>query len=101
MRRFFLRLHEGLFLWRGCVRTLLPKDSGFAPNPFGGLCTLAHCTPNHMNVHLDKGDWLAGFLSKSEQNRFLYAMEVEEVIPLDCYFLDERFESKRPKSSFI
>src|SRR5438552_18621997 len=80
---------------------IVKKDSGFAPNPFGGRCTLAHCTPNHMNVQLDKGDWIAGFLSKSKQNRFLFAMEVEVVIPLNCYFVDERFESKKPKSSVI
>src|SRR5205085_5511285 len=35
---------------------IVAKDSGFAPNPFWRLCTLAHCTPNHMNAQLQEGD---------------------------------------------
>ena len=78
---------------------IVTEDSGFAPNPFWRRCTLAHCTPNHMSARLTKGDWIAGFLSKSRQNRFLFAMEVHSVIPLGDYFADPRFVSKKPKPS--
>ena len=30
-------------------------DTGFAPNPFWGYCTLAVCTPNHMGVQTSEG----------------------------------------------
>ena len=29
-------------------------DTGLAPNPFWGYCTLAVCTPNHMGIRLDQ-----------------------------------------------
>ena len=78
---------------------IVTEDSGFAPNPFGKWCTLAACTPNHMNARLDKGDWIVGFLSKSRQNRFLFAMEILCVMQMGDYFTDPRFESKKPKKS--
>jgi Nucleotide modification associated domain 2 len=31
-------------------------DTGFAPNPFWGYCTLAACTPNHMGIHIQIED---------------------------------------------
>lgn len=40
----------------------LTNDSGFAPNPFAGVMTLAACKPK---IRLCKmpGDWIAGFTS--------------------------------------
>jgi hypothetical protein len=78
---------------------IVTEDTGFAPNPFGKWCTLAACTPNHMNAQLDIGDWIVGFLSKSRQNRFLFAMEILCVMQMGDYFSDHRFESKKPKKS--
>lgn len=71
-------------------------DSGMAPNPFYGWCTLAVCTPNHMNSRVGPGDWIAGFRPKSEGNRFLYAMRIDEVLDLNAYYHDPRFLKKRP-----
>src|ERR1035437_4186815 len=39
---------------------IMRVDTGFAPNPFHGVCTLAACTPNHQHARLFKGDLIAG-----------------------------------------
>jgi hypothetical protein len=70
-----------------------------APNPFWGICTLAVCTPNHQGSRLDVGNWIAGFLTKERGYKFLYAMEISEILGLDEYFRDQRFASKKPKLS--
>lgn len=75
---------------------IVSNDTGLAPNPFWGLCTLAVCTLNHQGSRVGCGDWIAGFLSKRRGYRFLYAMEVDEVLGLDQYFQDPRFELKKP-----
>ena len=75
---------------------IVRQDTGLAPNPYWGLCTLAVCTPNHQGIRLGAGDWIAGFLDKSRKYRFLYAMEVSEVLDLDTYFHDPRFQAKKP-----
>ena len=71
-------------------------DTGLAPNPFWGVCTLAVCTPNHQGSRVRCGDWIAGFLSKDRGHKFLYAMEVDEILGLDAYHRDSRFEAKKP-----
>lgn len=72
------------------------EDTGLAPNPFWGACTLAVCTPNHQGSRVKCGDWIAGFLTKARGHRFLYAMEVDEILGLDDYYCDSRFETKKP-----
>ncbi len=75
---------------------IVRTDAGFAPNPFWGYCTLAVCTPNHQGSRLNVGDWIAGFLSKNRGHKFLYAMEISEILYLDEYYHDVRFREKRP-----
>lgn len=78
-------------------------DTGFAPNPFYGVCTLATCKPK-IRQYKKKGDWIAGFTStvltkgatRVGEERLIYLMQVTEVVPLECYFLDPRFAAKRP-----
>jgi hypothetical protein len=41
----------------------MTHDTGFAPNPFHGACTLATCKPQ-IRLHKRVGDWIAGFTSK-------------------------------------
>ena len=73
-------------------------DSGAAPNPFWGCCTLAICTPNHQRADLHKGDWIVGTTPKDFGSKFLYLMELEEKpLSLDQYFVDPRFEQKKPQ----
>lgn len=70
-------------------------DTGFAPNPFWGLCTLAACTPNHQSLQLERGDWLLGNSSAKEGHQLIYAMRVSEVLDFDQYYRDPRFEMKK------
>jgi hypothetical protein len=68
---------------------IIPIDDGAAPNPFGGLCTLAICKPGIRRA-AQVGDWVAGFGSKNApsgdlRGRLVYAMRVEETITLREY----------------
>jgi hypothetical protein len=79
-------------------------DSGLAPNPFYGVCTLGLCTPNHSRADIWPGDWIIGLPSAqirremgSQGWRMFYAMQVDERMGLDAYYRDPRFQSKIPK----
>lgn len=72
-------------------------DKGFAPNPFGGYCTLAACTPNHQGLKLNPGDWLVGNSSLAAGQKLVYAMRVSEVLDFDDYYRDPRFAAKKPR----
>src|SRR5205823_10069139 len=72
-------------------------DTGFAPNPFHGYCTLAACTPNHQGLRLEKGDWLLGHDSAKRGQGLVYAMKVSEVLDFDAYYRDTRFQAKIPR----
>ena len=83
-------------------------DSGFAPNPFWGVLTLAACTPNHRRARLVKGDWIIGIesndlkkrrkkagLCPDKENLVVYVAKVDEILDLDSYFRDSRFADKK------
>lgn len=74
-------------------------DSGFAPNPFYGYCTLATCKPAIRRA-ANIGDWVVGSGSNDRSVRrggqMVYAMKVTEVISFDEYFEEPRFEPKKP-----
>jgi hypothetical protein len=76
---------------------VIKTDAGLAPNPFHGFCTNALCTPSHMNARLERGDWLIGNSPKADGNRLVYAMRISEVLDMDQYFHDRRFQAKKPK----
>ena len=79
----------------------MTHDTGFAPNPFWGLLTLATCKPE---IRRSKrvGDWIAGFTSKDlcgdqvGDERLVFLMQVDEKIALADYFRDRRFQSRIP-----
>ena len=71
-------------------------DTGFAPNPFWGHCTLAACTPNHMGVRLAEGDWIIGTEPAARGSKLVYSMRVSEVLRFDEYFDARRFQKKKP-----
>lgn len=79
----------------------LTHDTGFAPNPFWGVLTLATCKPK-MRLKRDKGDWIAGFTSSSlcgdrpGDERLIYLMQVGEKLRIAKYFEDDRFADKVP-----
>ena len=75
-------------------------DSGFAPNPFYGYCTLATCKPYIRQFAL-VGDWVIGTGSKTnkQENLLVYAMRVTETCDFDTYWLSDHFFDKRPVSN--
>lgn len=73
---------------------VVDHDYGFAPNPFGGFCTLAKCKYGSKRRNIvemaEVGDWIAGTggadLRKSAgHGKLIYAMRVDEIIPLNEY----------------
>ncbi len=80
---------------------VVDHDLGYAPNPFGGFCTLAKCkygTAKTKNGSIrrnivelaEEGDWIVGTggidLSKSAgHGKLIYAMHVDEIISLAEY----------------
>ena len=61
----------------------MTDDTGLAPNPYYGWCTLAVCTPNHQGARLINGDWVAGFLTKERDYKFVYLFQIEERLPFE------------------
>ena len=66
-------------------------DLGFAPNPFGGLCTLAKCKIGNKQRNIvemvEVGDWIVGTggadpRTSSGNGTLIYAMRVDKKIPL-------------------
>ena len=76
-------------------------DTGFAPNPFHGVCTLATCKPQ-IRLCKKEGDWIAGFTSRTLNGdevgyeRLVYLMQIDEKILLETYHADKRFAKKVP-----
>ncbi len=75
---------------------VLTMDTGLAPNPFWGWCTLAVCTPNRQGARVSHGDWIAGFRARKHGNRLIYLMEISEKLHMNAYFFDARFSAKKP-----
>lgn len=76
------------------LKYVMTSDTGLAPNPYFDICSLALCTPNHMNARLQPGDWLLGHSCKTTGNRLIYAMRLTKVIDMDRYF--HEYPQKRP-----
>lgn len=63
----------------------LTHDTGFAPNPFWGMLTLATCK-SAMRLSKEEGDWIAGFTSRTlcgdavGAEKLLYLMKVSSKI---------------------
>jgi len=78
---------------------IVAYDSGFAPNPFNGFCTLATCKPD-IRKRAALGDWVVGTGSNKKGVRrggfLVYAMMIREALTFDEYWNDPRFEKKKP-----
>jgi hypothetical protein len=76
---------------------VVARDFGFAPNPFGGICTLATCKPGIRKTS-NLNDWVIGIGSKrhNASHRLIYAMQVSEKITYNEYWEAQRFRMKRP-----
>ncbi len=75
---------------------ILKADSGFAPNPFFGWCTLACCKPA-IRRKARPGDWIVGITPRKLDNHLAYAMRMDESLTFEEYWSDRRFRSKRPR----
>lgn len=76
------------------ISYVVDHDHGFAPNPFGGFCTLAKCKYGSGKRNIiemaEEGDWIAGTggadLNKSAgHSKLICAMRVDEKISLQEY----------------
>ncbi|MEZ6036511.1 MAG: hypothetical protein R3F29_03450 [Planctomycetota bacterium] len=72
---------------------VVAADSGFAPNPFHGVCTLACCKPTIRRT-ASAGDLVVGMSRRCE--RVVYAMRVARVLDFEGYWADAAAASKRP-----
>ena len=70
---------------------IVANDTGFAPNPFHGYCTLATCKPR-IRKTARVGDWIVGTGSKrnGKAGYAVYAMRVTEIMTFDEYWSDPR-----------
>jgi hypothetical protein len=78
-------------------RYVIDHDMGFSPNPFHGICTLANCKPVIRRV-ARLGDYVLGFGSSESDIRYklIYWMRIGEIMTFDEYWLDPRFDRKKP-----
>lgn len=77
------------------LKYVMTSDTGLAPNPYFGICSLAVCTPNHTNARLDVGDWIVGHSCKATGNKLIYAMRVTRILTMPEYF--KGYTKKHPK----
>lgn len=79
----------------------MTHDTGFAPNPFHGLMTLANCKPG-MRRSKKIGDWIAGFTSNGlngdivGDERLIYLMKVTDKVDYYEYWINPLYKSKIP-----
>jgi hypothetical protein len=78
---------------------IIISDTGLAPNPFHGFCTLSLCTPNHMRARLVKGDWIVGCFRSGQPPRFVYVMQIDEALSLAEYYGNPRYTCKKPSGN--
>ena len=81
---------------------VVDHDYGYAPNASSGACLLSHCkfsTDGRRKNVLESvrvGDWIVGTGGSSGEtakaDRIVYAMMVEEKIPIAALFKDVRFK---------
>ena len=80
----------------------MTNDSGFAPNPFFGVMTLATCKAGIRKI-AKEGEWIAGFTSKEMdektsvgEEKLVYLMHIDEPpITMEQYSIDSRFDKKK------
>ncbi|MCD7896470.1 MAG: hypothetical protein LUG50_07305 [Planctomycetaceae bacterium] len=74
---------------------IVVSDTGFAPNPYHGFCTLACCKPR-IRKTASEGDWVVGLTPKPRGHQLIFAMKIQETMLMNEYWLDTRFARKRP-----
>lgn len=81
-------------------RYVMTYDTGLAPNPYHGYCTLALCKPQIRRT-AQVGDWIMGLGSVGAGlgRQLIYAMQISETLSFEEYWDDPRFECKKPRVS--
>jgi len=74
---------------------IIRNDSNFAPNPFGGVCTLACCKPR-TRAGANVGGWVIGTTPAPQSGRLTFAMRVTRGLPFDLYFDNPAYQCKKP-----
>ncbi len=75
---------------------IITSDSGFAPNPFGGICTLA-CSKPIIRKAANVGDWIIGTTrSPTGKAQLVYAMRVDRGLTFELYWDFPEYECKKP-----
>ncbi|MFT5699640.1 MAG: hypothetical protein ACI8ZB_002501 [Desulforhopalus sp.] len=74
---------------------IVPTDSGFAPNPYCGMCTLACCKPK-IRQYANVGDWIIGTTPAPDKGKLVYAMRVDRGLTFDLYWQFSEYECKKP-----
>ena len=54
-----------------------------------------------MGIKADQGDWIVGFTNAARGNKLVFAMEVLERIHFNDYFIDVRFQRKKPQIPLV
>lgn len=86
-----------IFIPERLVVYVVASDDGLAPNITGGYCSLTVCKPVVRRVARPLKDWVVGMsTNKHGATKLIYSMQVEEKIPFDDFFADERFAAKKP-----
>lgn len=75
----------------------MANDYGFAPNPFGKVCSLATCKPK-IRKNAGIGDWVIGTGSKGMGLKYhlIYLMEVTNKLSFKEYWEATEFQFKKP-----
>jgi hypothetical protein len=88
---------------------VVDHDTGDAPNPYFGICTLCVCKyrdspdkPKNVVELARRGDWVIGTggadrRKSAGHGKVVYAMKVTDKMTLQEYFTSAEFECKKPR----
>ncbi len=67
----------------------MKHDTGFAPHIDQEMCTLSGCKKTTIEVWAERGSWVIGIGGKrtGQADKLIYALQVEENLPLDEFRL--------------
>src|SRR2546427_11595938 len=79
---------------------VITHDTGFAPNPFGGVLTLATCKPKIRRVAKPRG-WVVGTGSCRSvvSGRVVFGAQIAEKLRIEDYGDADHFACKGPGAS--
>jgi len=79
---------------------IVGTDSGFCPNTYGDMCTIACCKPR-IRHYASIGDWIIGTASSPIKEKLIYAMRVSRALTYELYWNYPEYECKKPNKKNI